>query len=128
MKKTSLNKYGYAADKWEAAKKEAGEILIRRAKAEDTIAYSELTEKIKTISIEPHSYAIGAFLGEISESENEIGRGMLSVIVVYKEGDMQPGPGFFDLAKQLGRDTSDKTKCWVGEFRQVCDYWKAKAR
>src|SRR3989338_4170787 len=128
MKKTSLNKYGYAADKWVAAKKEACEILIRRAKAEDTIAYSELTEKIKTISIEPHSYAIGAFLGEISESENEIGRGMLSVIVVYKEGDMQPGPGFFDLAKQLGRDTSDKTKCWVGEFRQVCDYWKAKAR
>ena len=37
------------------------------------------------------------------------GRGMLSVIVVHKVGDMQPGPGFFQLAKKLGRDTSDKT-------------------
>ena len=35
------------------------------------------------------------------------GRGMLSVIVVHKQGDMQPGPGFFELAQRLGRDTSD---------------------
>jgi len=37
----------------------------------------------------------------------KVGRGMLSVIVVHKEGDMQPGPGFFELAGELGRDTSD---------------------
>jgi hypothetical protein len=34
-------------------------------------------------------------LGEISQEEDEAGHGMLSVIVVHKYGDMQPGPGFF---------------------------------
>jgi hypothetical protein len=45
-------------------------------------------------------------LGEIS-LEGAAGRGMLSVIVVHKDGDMQPGPGFFELAEELDRDTSD---------------------
>jgi hypothetical protein len=48
---------------------------------------------------------------------------MLSVIVVHKTGDMQPGPGFFQLAKRLGRDTSDTTTCWIEELRRVHQYW-----
>ena len=48
---------------------------------------------------------------------------MLSVIVVHKVGDMQPGPGFFHPAKRLGRDTSDKTTCWVEELDRVHGYW-----
>jgi len=35
------------------------------------------------------------------------------VIVVHKDWGMQPGPGFFQLAKKLGRDTSEKTTCWA---------------
>ena len=48
---------------------------------------------------------------------------MLSVIVVHKVGDMQPGQGFFQLAKRLGRDTSDKTTFWVKELRRVHGHW-----
>ncbi len=51
---------------------------------------------------------------------------MLSVIVVHKSGDMQPGPGFFDLAKKLGRDTSDILKCCVGELKKVHAVWSQK--
>ena len=47
-------------------------------------------------------------LGKISEEENAGGRGMLSVVVCHRDGDLQPGPGFFRLVKKLGRDTSDK--------------------
>ncbi len=49
--------------------------------------------------------------------------GHVFVNVVPKESDMQPGPGFFHLAKRLGRDTSDKTTCWVEELRRVHEYW-----
>ena len=49
-------------------------------------------------------------LGEISSEEDAAGRGMLTVLVVHRAGDMQPGPGFFELAKQLGRNTSNILK------------------
>ena len=62
-------------------------------------------------------------LGEISGEENAAERGMLSVIVVHKSGDKQPGPGFFEFAEELGRDTSDILKCWVDELKKVYAYW-----
>jgi hypothetical protein len=87
------------------------------------IPYSDLVSRIGTIRMEPDSFALAHLLGEISEEEDAAGRGMLSVIVVHKDGDMQPGPGFFQLAKKLGRDTSDKTTCWVEELRRVHGHW-----
>jgi hypothetical protein len=50
--------------------------------------------------------------------------GMLSVIVVHKHGDMQPGKGFYHLAKSIGRDVTDELKCWVDEFNYVHSYWR----
>ena len=58
------------------------------------------------------------YLATYPKKKNASGRGMLSVIVVHKVGDVQPGPWFFELAKQLGRDTSDILKCWVEELRK----------
>jgi len=58
--------------------------------------YSELTNQIQAIQLEPNSYALAAMLGEISEEEDAAGRGLITVMVVHKEGDMQPGPGFFE--------------------------------
>ncbi len=98
-------------------------ILIDRAKVRGMIPYSELVSKIKTVSLEPESYALANILGEISSEEDALGRGMLTVIVVHKYGDMQPGPGFFDLAEKLGRDTSDILKCWVDELKKVHAFW-----
>jgi len=116
-------KYSYSISDWNNAKKEMREILIERAKVRGMIPYSELVAKIKTISLEPEAYALAAMLGEISSEEDAAGRGMLTVIVVHKYGDMQPGPGFFDLAEELGRDTSDILTCWVNELKRVHAYW-----
>ena len=111
-------KYGYEQDQWDAAKAEMRQALIQRAKVRGMIPYSELVEKVTEIELESNSYALAAMLGEVSSEEDAAGRGMLSVIVVYKDGDMQPGPGFFELAKELGRDTSDILKCWIGELKR----------
>ncbi len=115
--------YGYSADSWEDAKEEMRQILIARAKEGQTISYSELVNAVQAIHLEPDSQILANMLGEISTEEDAAGHGMLTVIVVHKTGDMQPGPGFFGLAEALGRNTSDIEKCWIEEFNRVLDHW-----
>jgi hypothetical protein len=96
-------------------------VLIARAGIERTIPYSELTGLVHTIHFSYDDTAFHHMLDEISREEDAAGRGMLSVIVVHKDGDMMPGPGFFRLAKKLGRDKSDREACWANELRKVYD-------
>jgi hypothetical protein len=116
-------KYGFTKEQWTAAKEEMRQILIERAKLRGMMPYSELVQKLESIQLEANSYALFAMLGELSTEEDRAGRGMLSVIVVHKVGDMQPGDGFFELAESLGRDTSDILACWVAELKKVYAYW-----
>lgn len=113
----------FSRDEWDAAKREARGILVERAKLRGMIPYSDLVEQIRSMRFEAHDQRLFQLLGEISSEESAAGRGMLSVIVVHKVGDMQPGPGFFELAKRLGRDTSDILRCWVGELKKVHAVW-----
>jgi hypothetical protein len=112
-------KFGFSERTWEKAKVEAIEILIDVARREETISYSDLAKRIHAISIEPHDYAMRTFLGEISTDEHGRNRGMLSAVVVYKNGDQMPGPGFFDLAKDLGNRFRDETEFWIKELQRV---------
>jgi hypothetical protein len=121
-----VEKYGFTESAWEAAKREAKSILADRARLRGMIPYSDLAAKLKSIRLEAHDQRLFHLLGEVSSEEDAAGRGMLSVVVVHKSGDMQPGPGFFELAKQLGRDTSDILKCWVSELKKVHAYWSSK--
>lgn len=118
-----LNQYGFENSQWEKAKRQAKEILIAVARRRGRIAYSELVAQISTLHLESHDSRLFHLLGEISSEEDVEGRGMLTAIVVHKAGDMQPGPGFFELAKTLGRNTKDQLACWVSEFNKVHDYW-----
>ena len=121
------NDYGFSDSDWDAVKDEAKTILIDVARSKGRIAYSELASQIKAIDIQAHDPRMFHLLDEISVEEEEAWRGMLTVIVVHKSGDMQPGPGFFELAKSLGKDTSDILACWVNEFNRVHDYWANNA-
>jgi len=107
-------KYGFPIEKLEEAKEEIRQILIACAKLGNTVTYSELISKVKTIELEPQLYALAEMLGEISTAEDNAGRGLLTVLVVRK-GDMMPGQGFFNLAESRGRDTIDKLKFWAEE-------------
>lgn len=78
-----------------------------------------LTNKIHSTHLAPHDHALQHTLGDVSEGEDAVGRGMLSVIVVHKEGDKMSSPPFFLLAKKLGRDIFDRLRCWSGELTRV---------
>ncbi|WP_157381289.1 hypothetical protein [Tepidiphilus margaritifer] len=121
-----LNEYGFEGAQWDAAKQQAKDILVQVAKRKGRMAYSELVAQITALRLEPHDSRLFHLLGEISSEEDQAGRGMLTAIVVHKSGDMQPGPGFFELARSLGRNTKDPLACWVAEFNKVHDYWANK--
>jgi hypothetical protein len=116
-------KCGYPIKKWKDAKRQVREVLIDRAKAKDVIPYVDLTRNITAIKLEPQSFALRTMLREIAAEENAAGRGMLTALVVYNSGDMQPGPGFFDLAGRLGKNTNDQLRVWIKELRWVYSYW-----
>jgi hypothetical protein len=116
-------RHGFSERNWQAAKAEAREIMIKRARLRGMIAYSDLVREIRSIKLEAHDQRLSDFLDEISSEEVAAGRGMLTVLVVHKTGDMQPGPGFYELAKRLGRDTSDILRCWVDELHRVHAVW-----
>ena len=116
-------RYGFKDTDWEEAKREAKEILADRARMRDVISYSDLVARINAINFDPHEFAFFHFLGEISREEADAGRGMMTALVVHKAADMQPGPGFYELAQELGRDVRDITACWVQESRIVYAAW-----
>lgn len=68
-------------------------------------------------------YEIGAMLDDINRHERELGRPMLSAVVVHKES-LMPGQGFFTLARALGLFVgNDRDKFYIQELRKVHDYW-----
>lgn len=119
-----MDKYGFSEEDWEKAKQEGTAVLQFCAKRRQMIPYSDFVSHIRAIEFEgAHDPRLWYLLGEISESEAKEGRGMLSALVVHKGGDFQPGPGFFELAKQIGRDTSDIEKFWIQEVKKVFAAW-----
>lgn len=118
-----MTTYGYSDESWVAARKEAKKILAQCARAGQPISYSSLADSMKQVRFDPASQAFTALLGDISTREFERGRGMLTVLVVHKGGDLKPGKGFFDLASTLGV-TGDEEKVWIEQFQFVTEFWK----
>jgi hypothetical protein len=111
--------WGHKLELWDAAKAEAKGVLEKLAKAQHPPTfYSELNRKISAISFEPDGHDFHGLLGQLSKESDQEGKGMLSALVILKD-DARPGKGFFTLASELGRDISDKEKCWIGELDRV---------
>ena len=108
---------------WEKAKQEIRTVLIDRAKQRSMITYSDLVAFVKAVNFNAHDHRLFSILGQLSIDEHERSRPLLSVLVVHKNGDMQPGEGFFELAEHLGRDTSDVLKAWITELQKVYQHW-----
>jgi len=119
----SASDFGISAQDWDTAKEQARTAMIERAKVRGMIPYSDLVAKIAAVKFLAHDTRLFHLLGQISVEENDAGRGMLSVVVVHKHGDMQPGPGFFVLGQHLGYDTKDLLRFWVEQLKKVHAIW-----
>jgi hypothetical protein len=120
----TMNTFGYSEKAWSEAKGQARKTLIQYAKKQDDICYSDLVTHIHAIGFEPHDTRLFHLLGEISTDEHAAKRPLLSVLVIHKTGDRQPGPGFFQMAYELGFPTAEPLTFWITERQRVLDYWK----
>ena len=119
-----METFGFSETVWQSAKAEAKAALVARAKVRGMLPYSELIRSIHSVQLEPHDVRLFHLLGQLSTEESEAGRGMITALVVHKTGDMQPGPGFFELAEELGHDASDVLAFWIGQMKKVHAYWE----
>jgi hypothetical protein len=111
--------WGHRKELWDKAKKETQTVLEKTAKAKSRpIFYGELSRNIFAINFQPDGHDFHGLLGQLSEESDQEGKGLISALVVHKE-DERPGNGFFTLAQELGRDISDKEKCWIAELARV---------
>ena len=116
------NNFGYDDATWEAAKKEMRDILVKLAKTGNgkPITYKDLANQVNAIHFHYRSAPLDVMLCEISSEEDASKRKMLSALVINEEDNL-PGPGFFVLARQLHRNTSDTVECWTRELNEVLD-------
>ena len=118
--------HGFSDAEWAVGVAEMTAILQRKASSLSMITYSDLSNQMTAVAIRYHDPAMDDMLLEVSRNEAAQGRGLLSVIVVHKHGDMEPGNGFYGLAQSMGLDVSDRTACWVSELHKVHSYWSRR--
>lgn len=123
-----MARHGFSDAAWAAAKADGKAALIECARAKKMISYTDFMHQIRSISFKtPHDSRLPQFLAEISAEEAEAGRGMMTALIVRKNGDQRPGAGFFQLAKRLGYEVSDPEKFWLGQVNQVFTSWQKEA-
>ena len=115
-------RYGHLMDHWQAARDEMRQILIACARQRQTITYGELSARMQTVHLPPHSYAMSGMLREIIDEDHRDERGILATLVVRKS-DGRPGPGYFKSAIDRGLSHDDLEAYWQTEFEKVCAYW-----
>lgn len=101
--------------------------LIEAARNQRVIYYAEVGELLDLFMDNPHHRReLGRILGEISTDEHDSGHPLLSVVVVHKENH-RPGEGFFNLAKELGKQKPDEDDVtfYAKELKSVFDWWAA---
>jgi hypothetical protein len=101
--------------------------LIRAARYRGTVTYQELADLVGLPLHGNHMGAeLGGYLGAITEDELQLGRPMLSAIAVTVAG--KPGGGFFSLAKEKGKLSSDQPAdqqaFWESEKKAVYGTWQ----
>jgi hypothetical protein len=122
--------YGYSQGEWESARDWTTRRLRKVARDRTTIPYSDLSSEMAQageIPLEPHSSALAALLGHVNLLEYEEGRPLISALVIYKGGDAEPGPGFWNFAKALGIDVGSGSQArldfWSREVERCYECW-----
>ena len=64
---------------------------------------------------------ISRILGDISTTEHQGGRPLLSAVVILRD-ENRPGRGFFSLAQELGLYDGDDVQYWTQELQRVHDW------
>ena len=101
--------------------------LVTAARYRGTVTYQRIAQLMGLPIVGAHmGKQVGHILGEISEDEHLQGRPMLSAVAVGVSGE--PGPGFYDLARDLNKLKDDSAEArkrfWESEKTTIYEEWK----
>jgi hypothetical protein len=106
--------------------------LQRIARTRGIRGYTEVAPLVGLdMALEKDRATISAMLDEISTSEHERGRPLLSALVVHRiDGNYElPGKGFFTLRRRLGlRPADDDETFWSNEVSNIHNAWATQPR
>lgn len=117
--KRSDSKFGLTETQWEQAKAEVRKAILDAAWERRMTSYSEVADAVTTIRLEPFSAIMNNLLGDIFEEEKSAGMPALTSIVTHKYGDKEPGPGFYDMARDLGYRFDEPLVFWSTQVQDV---------
>lgn len=117
--------------KWSDSKEYfiAYSIIINAAQHQGYATYQEIAQAVGLPTAGSYmGSVVGELLGTISQNEVNMGRPMLSAIVVGVNGE--PGGGFIPCAKELGlfQDGEDEGAFWQKECQKIYEEWKISYR
>ncbi|MGH9891546.1 MAG: hypothetical protein ACREA0_06090 [bacterium] len=118
MKRTEST-FGLTLDEWEEAKDQIVTALRIRAGDRQMICYSDLAQEITAIRLDPHSPQMNHLLGSVLQDEHEAGRPLITAIVTHKDGDKEPGPGFYEMSRSLGYRFDEPFVFWATQVQEV---------
>ncbi|MCD4671794.1 MAG: hypothetical protein K8R77_03935 [Anaerolineaceae bacterium] len=104
-------------------------LMINAAQHQGFTTYQEIAQAVGLPTVGSYmGKAVGDLIGAISQNEVEMGRPMLSAIVVNVDG--KPGTGFIPWAQELGlfKEGDDENTFWENECQKIYEEWKISYR
>jgi hypothetical protein len=117
--KRSDYRFGLTKEQWQEAKSQLRQAILTAAWERRMTHYAEVAEAVSVTSVDPHSGLMNHLLGGIFEDEHEAGKPALTAIVTHKDGDKEPGPGFYDQARALGYRFDEPFVYWSTQVQAV---------
>src|SRR5256885_1506323 len=118
MRRTATQ-FGLIAQQWETAQEEVRLAILDAAHDRRMTWYGEVTTKVDVVNIDPYSALMNHLLGAVFEDEHAAGRPALTSIVTHKDGDKEPGLGFYAQARSLGYRFTEPYVFWAEQVQKV---------
>ena len=103
---------GYSEEQWNTARSQLCESIIEAAQDRRMTTYTEVSAKVTAIPVDPHSPVLSHLLGEVLEEEHDATGLALTALVTHKTGDLEPGGGFYRMARKAAFRFSDQHEFW----------------
>lgn len=120
--------FGLTESEWDQALQELRDAILDAAASRRMTWYSEVAAKVEATHVEPFSALMNHLLGAILEEEHTAGRPLLTSIVTHKDGDKEPGPGFYEMARSLGYRFPEPYVFWATQVQDVFTRYGQRAR
>jgi hypothetical protein len=128
MMKRSGSKFGMSDEQWSLAVSEVREAILEAARERRMTWYGEIASKVEVVSVDPYSALMNHLLGAVFEDEHEYRRPALTSIVTHKDGDKEPGSGFYEMARDLGYRFSEPYIFWAQQVQGVFKLYGQSSR